>query len=118
MARLSRARPKGEAFLKFTYDGHQYKLSFEYRKDSRETTARLIRGEDPHGRDCVIGLSFCHPNDNPCRETGRKIAIRDAIRSIPSIISEWFDGKEPPREFRRAIWNAYWDRPKFRNRIV
>lgn len=34
------------------------------------------------GPRAFSGKSFCHPNDNYCKETGRKLAIRKALDSM------------------------------------
>lgn len=44
------------------------------------------------------GMAKCGKRDNFCKETGRKIALTRALRC--------FDDKE----FRTAIWNAYFHR--------
>lgn len=50
----------------------------------------LVRGE---------GHSYCHPNDNFCRETGRKLALKKALLTAT-------------RPFRTAAWRAYLGRPR------
>lgn len=43
------------------------------------------------------GESNCHPSDNFCKETGRKIALERAVARLD-------------RDTRREIWRLYFDR--------
>lgn len=42
----------------------------------------------------LYGLSICHPVDQFCKNTGRKLALADAIKDLP-------------REKRRVFWQEY-----------
>lgn len=43
------------------------------------------------------GRSHCHPTDNFCKETGRKIALERAVARLD-------------KDTRREIWRLYFDR--------
>lgn len=63
----------------------------------REGTACKVELPDTvGGMDSVSGVSVVHPNDSYSRAVGRKQALRSAVEQLP-------------REYRKAIWNAYWN---------
>lgn len=41
--------------------------------------------------------ALVHPNDNFCRATGRKVALRKLLKAL-----------DVPRDTRRRVWEAYW----------
>jgi hypothetical protein len=82
------------------------------------TECKLLKYEDnAKAEDMLLlgqGLAFCHANDNPDKEKGRKIALARAIDDA----SAEFNFSLKDRASRREIWNAYHSRsPKYANYI-
>lgn len=68
----------------------------------RYTTCRIMRG------DVIVaeGMAICHPKDNFCRDTGRKLALARALQTLfPNK-----KGKKRSRATqarRQVFWDAY-----------
>ena len=78
------------------YNGTRYRISFVYEKGGSITMA-LVQCPTPTPEGWTTqysGLASLHPKDQHCRETGRKVALADAL----------FDSS---REFRTFIWGVY-----------
>ena len=94
--------------MTFEYAGEQYRITFSHNEiyplptDQsvlvRGTRCDFKRGAMPIGL-YGNGYSYCHPNDNFCRETGRKLALARALRVHI-------------RPFRTAAWKAYLGKPR------
>lgn len=54
--------------------------------------------EDEDAEFVGYGEAHCHPNDNFCRATGRKIALSRAITAIPN------------KKTRKEIWEKYFEK--------
>ena len=97
--------------MTFKYEDKQYRIIFKH-------NTRYALPTDPNvmvkGTRCDIEIpfpetagttyhpmvySYCHPSDNFCKETGRKLALAKALRSYS-------------RKFRTAAWEAYLERPR------
>ncbi len=88
--------------MKVLIAGAEYKIVFGYEDSGgitwggRTTSHRSITCEliDAEGKGAALGVAACHPKDNFCRETGRKLALTRAIAG--------FD-----KAHRAAIWAVY-----------
>ena len=78
------------------YNGTLYRICFEYEAEGRITTARveMALAEPKSWVTLRLGFANLHPKDRHCRETGRKVALADAVF-----------GED--REFRTFIWGVY-----------
>ena len=47
------------------------------------------------------GVALCHPSDNFCKETGRKLALQRALDAAWRVLA---------KEDRTRIWSAYFQR--------
>ena len=87
------------------YDGLKWRVGFEYvpRRDACKdqggpvVTICRIWPEGP--RKTLAGEAHCGPGDRPSYEIGRKLALTRALAGAP-------------KDFRRAIWQAYLGRKK------
>ncbi len=84
--------------LKLEYDGREVNVRFSHRFVDTEfngkrrcTWAQVIFPNDNMEFD---GESTCHPKDNFCKSTGRKLALANAMMD--------FD-----RDLRKAVWKVY-----------
>ncbi len=66
--------------------------------DNRRCSMAIVSIQSAFGGSSNVsertGISVCHPNDNFCRATGRKRALRDALFSLE-------------KDIRCAIWDEY-----------
>lgn len=93
--------------IKVEFERQLYSLRFMHNRQIGMTVASL----DPLPREKgekaketgIVGMARCHPMDNYCKETGRRIALNDLTSSHKDVL---------PKEFRAEIWKAYWNRPK------
>ena len=87
------------------YDGLKWRVGFEYvpRRDACKdqggpvVTICRIWPEGP--RKTLAGEAHCGPGDRPSYEIGRKLALTRALAGAP-------------KDFRRAIWQAYLGRKR------
>lgn len=93
--------------MKVLLGGAEYKIVFGYLEGSedyagnhRRVTCQLV--EQPDGKVIMHGKAECHPKDNFCKETGRKLALARAIAG--------FNKAE-----RTAVWAVY--RGRFANKV-
>ncbi len=95
--------------MTFEYAAQEYRISFKHGTLALPTAPNVTcrgtscRIEQVHGIYRRVGNSYCHPNDNFCRETGRKLALKNVL--------DWRCG-ERWRIFRTAAWKAYLERPR------
>lgn len=82
--------------MKFTYDGTEYKITFVYAREryAQRVVYCNLWDRTPAWEVVAKAYSQCHPDDQFCKETGRKVALRRAL--------EGFD-----KPFRTAVWQAY-----------
>ena len=79
-----------------------YTISFEYMR--HPDPKGISKKGFPHGVVCAVessdsddillGYAYCHPTDQFCRATGKKLALTRAIEELP-------------RETRREVWRDY-----------
>jgi hypothetical protein len=94
----------------FTHDGVKYSITFEYHPAEyglgRSTYCRISVNSplfvDPAGMwdTYVAARTWCHPTDKFVKETGRKLALAQAL----SLVQD--------RAFRRVAWECYLGRGK------
>jgi hypothetical protein len=72
----------------------KYRISFRHNRTGKRkgTLAAVAFGDGEYS-----GFSRCHPNDKWNPETGRKMALKDAM--VPLA-----------RSIRTALWKAYFNR--------
>ena len=91
--------------MKINIDGRDY--SFKFQHNTGNSKGKLEKEEDSQvergtvcrifnevGEQVVYGVSNVHPQDNFCKEKGRKIALSRAIKS-------W------DKAYREQVWNEY-----------
>jgi hypothetical protein len=100
------------------FEGKESKLTFQHIREHNEIAALCTEmAEDgPATQPTVVtwvdlrpaegdyapfasGHAFTHPNDNFCRETGRKIALTRLLRDYPKPV-------------RAQVWKQYRERPR------
>ncbi len=119
--------------IRFEFGGSEYTINFLYKQRGRVSSTRrpsnkaiidLPEWDRKKKNDCLVvcsihrgsinsrdddkalmdaGLAFTHPNDRFVKETGRKIALTNALI--------WRSDKT----FRAAAWNAYHNRSQIRS---
>ena len=79
--------------MKINIDGRDYSFKFQHNTtgEERGTVCRIF---NEVGEQVVYGVSNVHPQDNFCKEKGRKIALSRAIKS-------W------DKAYREQVWNEY-----------
>jgi hypothetical protein len=104
--------------LRFEHEGKSYRLKFHHDRDyvvrktiMGEVQFRAARGglttavvevdENGQWKEAFIGQAFCHPQDNFCKETGRRVALEDLFKENGDILT---------KDFKSAINTAYWNR--------
>jgi hypothetical protein len=102
--------------IKFQYDGKQWRLKFFHERDVAENNSSQMfasrgglttvildtMGEDGKWTEFgAFGQAFCHPQDNFCKETGRRVALEDLFKAHEGGIS---------KAMKKAINTAYWTR--------
>jgi hypothetical protein len=83
-----------------------------------DTLCRLLEYEPvkkaEHMTQLGHGFAYCHPNDKPDKEKGRKVALAKAMDSA----SEFNGIPLYVADNRREVWNAYHSRsPKYSSYI-
>lgn len=103
--------------LKFEHEGKQYRLKFFHDRESTVngkmhnnmfvasrgglTTAEVdVLTSEGQWQTEFVGTAFCHPQDNFCKETGRRVALEDLFRLNLDLT----------KSLKRAINTAYWNR--------
>lgn len=109
--------------MKFEFEGLSYAI--EFKRENRVpsgsnvavprpyTTARIVRlGEDKADRTIVREYTVgWNPHDRFSYEAGRKIALTRAMFDAPTKSGgEPLMGTTLSREFRTAVWEAYFGR--------
>ena len=79
--------------MKINIDGRDYSFKFQHNTTGQErgTVCRIF---NEAGEQVIYGVSNVHPQDNFCKEKGRKIALSRAIKS-------W------DKAYREQVWNEY-----------
>ena len=79
--------------MKINIDGRDYSFKFQHNTTGQErgTVCRIF---NEAGEQVIYGVSNVHPQDNFCKERGRKIALSRAIKS-------W------DKAYREQVWNEY-----------
>ena len=84
--------------LKLEYGGREINVRFSHKVVDTELNGERrctwVQVIFPDGSMEFDGESICHPKDNYCKSTGRKLALASAMAS--------FD-----RDLRKAIWQEY-----------
>ena len=79
--------------MKINIDGRDYSFKFQHNTtgEERGTVCRVFNEVEDQ---VTYGVSNVHPQDNFCKEKGRKIALSRAIKS-------W------DKAYREQVWNEY-----------
>ena len=79
--------------MKINIDGRDYSFKFQHNTtgEERGTVCRVFNEVEDQ---VIYGVSNVHPQDNFCKEKGRKIALSRAI-------SKW------DKSYRTQVWNEY-----------
>ena len=90
--------------MKIKIDGRDYSFKFQHntgnskgkleKEDSQVERGTVCRVFNEVGDQVTYGVSNVHPQDNFCKEKGRKIALSRAI-------SKW------DKSYRTQVWNEY-----------
>lgn len=91
--------------MKINIDGRDYSFKFQHNtgnskgklekeEDSQVERGTVCRVFNEVGDQVTYGVSNVHPQDNFCKEKGRKIALSRAI-------SKW------DKSYRTQVWNKY-----------
>ena len=91
--------------MKINIDGRDYSFKFQHNtgnskgklekeEDSQVERGTVCRVFNEVGDQVTYGVSNVHPQDNFCKEKGRKIALSRAITS-------W------DKNYREQVWNEY-----------
>ena len=91
--------------MKIKIDGRDYSFKFQHNtgnskgklekeEDSQVERGTVCRVFNEVGDQVTYGVSNVHPQDNFCKEKGRKIALSRAIKS-------W------DKAYREQVWNEY-----------
>ena len=90
--------------MKINIDGRDYSFKFQHntgnskgkleKEDSQVERGTVCRVFNEVGDQVTYGVSNVHPQDNFCKEKGRKIALSRAIKS-------W------DKYYREQVWNEY-----------
>ena len=90
--------------MQITIGEQTFSLTFKH--EDRACWAWLERDTDHQPtlrQSAYVGVAFCHPKDQYCRFTGRKMALEHLLQG-------WC------REERATVWKQYWlqsNRPTF-----
>ena len=79
--------------MKINIDGRDYSFKFQHNTTGKER-GTVCRVFNEAGDQVTYGVSNVHPQDNFCKEKGRKIALSRAIKS-------W------DKAYREQVWNEY-----------
>lgn len=81
--------------MTITVNNKEYRVRFEYHRALNTLNDEFFNtGTTCLINDDVLGDAFCNPNDNFCKETGRKIALYRALK----------DGLKLDKAERRLFW--------------
>ena len=90
--------------MKINIDGRDYSFKFQHntgnskgkleKEDSQVERGTVCRIFNEVGDQVTYGVSNVHPQDNFCKEKGRKIALSRAV-------SKW------DKSYRTQVWNEY-----------
>lgn len=93
--------------MKIKIDGRNYSFKFYHKNDNVPTNKLSYKSDIPKlerattcivfnefGEEVTHGVANVHPNDNFCKEKGRKISLARAIKT-------W------DKEYRSQIWDEY-----------
>lgn len=79
--------------MRIKIDGRDYSFKFMHNTIGKER-GTVCRVFNEVGDQVTYGVSNVHPQDNFCKERGRKIALSRAIKS-------W------EKAYREQVWNEY-----------
>ena len=79
--------------MKINIDGRDYSFKFQHNTTGQER-GTVCRVFNEAGNQVVYGVSNVHPQDNFCKEKGRKIALSRAIKT-------W------EKDYRTQVWEEY-----------
>lgn len=79
--------------MKIKIDGRDYSFKFQHNTTGKER-GTVCRVFNEAGDQVIYGVSNVHPQDNFCKEKGRKIALSRAIKSWDKV-------------YREQVWNEY-----------
>ena len=87
--------------MKINIDGRDYSFKFQHNTTGQER-GTVCRVFNEVGDQVTYGVSNVHPQDNFCKEKGRKIALSRAIKT-------W------EKDYRTQVWNEYreWGKNRF-----
>lgn len=123
--------------MHFEIDGHEVYVKFTHFPDYPNygymcTQVEIESGLLPEGG--VMGEAFCHPNDQFCKKTGRKLALDRALYVEEPCERERFESKAcnhpngyhkrlVSREFSTKFWENYfkqqpYDKVRFKKRRI
>ena len=86
--------------MHFKINGIEYSIIFKHEtKNVRDRHTYCIIELSENRQILVEEDAYCHPNDNFCKETGRKLALARALKALGV-----------PVEFRREAWLCYLNR--------
>ena len=85
-------------YFKDPETNQEYSIRFKHFRNPGASYCDIFEEFDNNERYRLSeGVSNCHPNDNFCYETGRKLALKYALI-------------ETPLSFRTTVWKAYFAR--------
>jgi hypothetical protein len=90
--------------MKFTINTRKFVIKFHHERGRHInfTKATLLEEGNPLQRGPIaVGVSNCHPNDNFCKSTGRKVAF---TRLLLRMMEEFIISS---RLERALLWEAY-----------
>ena len=79
--------------MKIKIDGRDYSFKFQHNTTGKER-GTVCRVFNEAGDQVIYGVSNVHPQDNFCKEKGRKIALSRAIKSWDKV-------------YREQVWSEY-----------
>ena len=79
--------------MRIKIDGRDYSFKFQHNTTGKER-GTVCRVFNEAGDQVIYGVSNVHPQDNFCKEKGRKIALSRAIKSWDKV-------------YREQVWNEY-----------
>lgn len=91
--------------MRFTYNGHVYRLWFSHHNKPgsiRYTECSIMEETGPNElKELTNSDAFCADSDNYCKAVGRKYALARALKALTS-----------DRMFRHTAWMSYLNRGK------
>ena len=79
--------------MRIQIDGRDYSFKFQHNTTGKER-GTVCRVFNEAGDQVIYGVSNVHPQDNFCKEKGRKIALSRAIKSWDKV-------------YREQVWSEY-----------